>query len=69
MMCECDLRLAKELSKLYVSGDVELNDAYVSENDFDHATHRAVEELGNAVDSIQTEAFSTLTAKAVATIL
>ena len=39
MMCECDLRLAQELSKLYMSGNVELNDAYVSENGFDHATH------------------------------
>ena len=39
MMCECDLRLAQELSKLYMSGNVKLNDAYVSENGFDHATH------------------------------
>ena len=46
MMCECDLRLAKKLSELYVSGDVELNDDYVSENGFDHATHCVAQSPG-----------------------
>ena len=46
MMCECDLRLVNELSKLYVSGGVELNDAYVSENGFDHVTHCVAQSPG-----------------------
>ena len=46
VMCECDLRLAKELSKLYVSGNVELNDDYVSENGFDRATHCVAQSPG-----------------------
>ena len=46
MMCECDLRLAKELSKIYASGNVELNDDYVSENGFDHATHCVAQASG-----------------------
>ena len=46
MMCECDRRLAKKLSDLYLSGDVELNDAYVSENGFDHATHCVAQSPG-----------------------
>ena len=46
MMCECDLRLAKELSKIYASGNVELNDDYVSANGFDHATHCVAQASG-----------------------
>ena len=48
IMCECDLRLAKKLSNLYVSGNVALNYAYLSYGrpGFDHATHCAAQSQG-----------------------